>query len=373
VSLVGDEVRPFALTFAALSLDRSPSSLGLVLSAGTLPQLLMLVLGGWWGDRRQALRTIVAADALRAFVLFGAAAALVQGSASIPLLTAAQAMCGVATAFFEPAAGRLALGLSPSDKLIRTNALIGVAGYTGEVVGPGLAAALLTVGGPAAAVSFDAATFVVSALLLGGVAVPAPVAQRKRPMRPFADVRYALAPPAARAVIAVSGAWALLGTAPILVLGPVVCSNHLDGSASWAAVVAAYGLGGIVGGVLLSRKTRVRRLALLAFALEAPAPFLLALAAPTAAVAVAAVLGGLGSAGAGTVLTTVLQRQTSPEFQAMATAVRAFFELGMLTLGYLLVGVAASALGTSFTLSASAITAAGLAVVVYRVGRNSFR
>jgi hypothetical protein len=65
-SPVGDEVRPFALVFAALGAERSALSVGVVLAAGVVPQLGLLLVGGWWGDTRSPVRTLILADAVRA-------------------------------------------------------------------------------------------------------------------------------------------------------------------------------------------------------------------------------------------------------------------------------------------------------------------
>jgi MFS family permease len=115
-SLVGDEVRPFALSFAALSVDSSRSGVGLVLGAGLAPQFVVLQLGGWWSDRHPPLRTLIVADLVRGVVLLATAALWLHGAGTILLLVAAQIVCAIAEAFFVPSAGRLVVTLSPSEQ-----------------------------------------------------------------------------------------------------------------------------------------------------------------------------------------------------------------------------------------------------------------
>jgi hypothetical protein len=47
-SVVGDEVRPFVLVFAAYGASHSALMVGVVLAAGVLPQVIFLPLGGSW-------------------------------------------------------------------------------------------------------------------------------------------------------------------------------------------------------------------------------------------------------------------------------------------------------------------------------------
>jgi hypothetical protein len=368
--LVGDEVRPFALTFAAYAVTPSPAGVGVVLAAGVAPQFVLLLVGGWWGDTRSPLRILIWADVARAVVMLAAAVVWLGGAGDIPLLVGAQIVCGVAEAFFAPAAGRLVVGMYPADRLVGTNALVGVAGYSGEMAGPAVAAAFLTLGGPAAAMAFDGLTFAASALLLACLSSPV-LRQARLAVTGGAALRAVTSRSRARTVLVIDGIWALLGTAPILVIGPVICARQLDGPPSWAAVVTAYGVGGVIGGVLLARHPPLARRASAAFILEAPAPLLLAAAAPTALIALAALLGGVGSACATTFLTTLSQRHTPPALQATATALRSTVALAALTIGYVLIGPFAAATGTSVMLLVSAITAAYLAAFTHRAGSTA--
>ncbi len=51
VSVLGDGIFPIALAFAVLELGGSPTDLGIVLTAGILPQTLFVLIGGVWADR----------------------------------------------------------------------------------------------------------------------------------------------------------------------------------------------------------------------------------------------------------------------------------------------------------------------------------
>ncbi|HWG57046.1 MAG TPA: MFS transporter, partial [Gaiellaceae bacterium] len=51
ISFAGTAIAPIALAFAVLDLTDSLASVGLVLAARTIPQIVFLLLGGVWADR----------------------------------------------------------------------------------------------------------------------------------------------------------------------------------------------------------------------------------------------------------------------------------------------------------------------------------
>jgi hypothetical protein len=133
------------------------------------------------------------------------------------------------------------------------------------MAGPVAASVLLGVGGPAAAIAFDGLTFLVSALLLGEISTPPDADLTSYGVSPHRAMRSVISCRAVRALLGVEAAWALLGAAPILVLGPVVCATRLDGPVSWAAIVTAYGIGGVLGGFVIRSSATARRHAALGF------------------------------------------------------------------------------------------------------------
>lgn len=363
-SLVGDEVRPFVLVFAAYGATRSPFTVGVVLAAGVLPQVVLLPIGGSFGDAHRPKRTLIVADVVRAATLVMCAGAWASGIRSVELLILVQLICATADAFFAPASGRLLVALSHRDRLFADNALVAVAGYVGEMAGPATAAVLLALGGPSAGIGFDGLTFLASAVLLSGVPTPVPAQLTSRGVAPHRAMRSVLSRPAVRRVLGVEATWALLGTAPILVLGPIVCVTRLDGPASWAAIVTAYGIGGVLGGILVRSSTKAGRTAAPGLLLEAPAPVLLAFAAPTPLVASMAVIGGVGSAATSTLLTTQLQLHTPAPLQATTAALHDAVELALLSTGFLIAGGISSASNARVALTLSAATAIVLAAII---------
>ncbi len=98
-------------------------------------------------------------------------------------------------------------------------------------------------------------------------------------------------------------------------LGPVLARDYLGGARAWGAILASYGGGAIIGGLLaLGRRPRRPLLVSTVTSLGFPLPPLaLALHLPLAAVAAGALLAGAGSAFGGAIATTVTQQRLPAE------------------------------------------------------------
>ena len=64
-SAFGDRLVPIALAFAVLDLTGSAADLGYVLAGQTVPMLLLVALGGVWGDRLPRQLVMLGSDVLR--------------------------------------------------------------------------------------------------------------------------------------------------------------------------------------------------------------------------------------------------------------------------------------------------------------------
>jgi MFS family permease len=171
VSLVGDGIVPVALAFAVLDLTGSPTDLGLVLAARTVPLVACLLAGGVVADRTSRRRVMIAADLVRLVSQGVLGLLLVSGHARLWEVAALQAVLGAATGFFNPASTGLVPMVAGADRLQEANALRGVAMAGGQVVGPAIGGVLVATVGAGEALLADAATYAASALLLARVHV----------------------------------------------------------------------------------------------------------------------------------------------------------------------------------------------------------
>ena len=144
--------------------------------------------------------------------------------------------------------------------------------------------------------------------------------------------------------------------APIFVLGPVVARRSLSGATSWAAIVTAFGVGSVLGSVVALRLRPRRPLlvgwtGLSAFALPAA---LLAIPAPTVAIAFGALMAGASLDLANTLFETTLQQRVPDAALARATSLVWLLALALRPAGFAVVGPISSAVGIRATLVAAA-------------------
>src|SRR5207237_8675055 len=123
------------------------------------------------------------------------------------------------------------------------------------------------------------------------------------------------APTRARSFSARSSWWA---SAPFLALGPIVAERSLGGAGAWAAIVAALGVGSVLGGLALLRikPTRPLLVGVPLLALLALPTGWLALPAPTLVIAAGALAGGFGLTMFNTIFETTVRQQIPPHARA---------------------------------------------------------
>jgi predicted MFS family arabinose efflux permease len=370
VSVVGDGLLPVALAFAVLqSLGEGAGELGIVLAANAASLAVFVLVGGVWADRLPRRTVMLAADSIRLVVQGLIAALLIAGGLSVLLLAALQVVYGAAEAFFRPAATGLMPETVARERLQSANALMGLTTNAGTVVGPALGGLLVVAVGPGGAFVFDAATFLVSALFL---------LRLNAGRRPASGVRRAFLRELAEGfrevrarrwlwvTIVVASAWLFLAYAPLYALGPVVAEDDLGGAGAWATILAAYGLGGVVGG-LVALRWRPRRplyTAALLFLLEAPVPALLAVGAPLWSITVASALAG-GSFGVfGVLWDTAMQTRVPPAALSRVSSFDWMGSLALLPAGFALAGPLAEVVGVDAVLWVGAGSAFVLALAM---------
>ncbi|MFB8414809.1 MFS transporter [Streptomyces albidoflavus] len=299
-SAFGDSLVPLTIAFAALEVA-GPGGLGLVLAANRLPVAVLVLVGGALGDRWPRRALMVGADVLRCAAQTVSGVLLVSGHAGLATLVVLQALAGVGTALFVPAASGLVPSLVGRDQVQEANALLGLVGNVNKVVAISVAGVLVALVGPGVALLVDAGTFAVSALMLAGLRLPASARSAARRSL-WRDIREG-----ARLVASLRWLSVLLGygallqalvIGPHMIAGPLLAEGAYGGAAGWAAIGVAQAVGSIGGGVVALRwRPRQPLVAVCAVGvLMVPYLLVLALGGPLWLVCVLAVLmGGQGS------------------------------------------------------------------------------
>ena len=263
LSILGDRVTMVVLPFAVLAVGGDVSDVAIVSAAQFLPFAILALPAGVWADRYNRKRIIITSDVTRFLCQLTAGLLLVTDTAHVTHLVVLAAVYGAADAFFAPAFTGLLPGTVSPVNLQPANALRGLSYSTGSILGPVLGGLLVALAGPGGAFLFDAATFAVSIVCLV-------------PLRPrvVADVLHGEDPEATTThfLTSLKEGWsevrsrswvtAFLGgmasyhvivLPAIFVLGPVLAADELDGAKSWAIITAGFGLGSVLGDLLLLR------------------------------------------------------------------------------------------------------------------------
>jgi hypothetical protein len=370
-SLLGTAMSSIAIAFAVLGSGGTPTGLGVVFAANIVPMIAFTLGGGAIADRLGRRPVMLGADVARCVAQGVLAVALYVWHPRLWLFVVAALLVGTGNAFFQPALSGLPVQLAPRDRLGDVNALIAVAQPAAQVAGPALAGILIAATSPATAVAVDAASYAVSAVALATLRFPQTEKARSRSL--LRDLADGWAEFRARSWIWVPtvqfALFNLLTWGPYLVLGPVLARDYLGGARAWGAIIACYGGGAILGGLLaLGRRPRrplaVANLATLGFALP---PLALALRLPAVAVAAGALLAGLGSALNGALEATVQQRLVPPQ---VLSRVGAFNLVGAFAFGpvaFAAAGPVAAAVGARAVLGFGAAWAVFGTLVVQTV------
>jgi hypothetical protein len=356
-SVIGDQVIVVAIALFVTQLTGSPTDLGLVLGAQALPMIALLLFGGVWADRLPRHRIMIVTDLVR-FVLHAIVAVLIlTGSVRIWELVVIEALFGAARAFFQPAYSGLLPQTVPEELIQDGRALTESMASIGFLVGSALATALVLGVGAGEAFAFDAATFLLSAVLLTRV--------RPRPRGETAaaaseTVWHALRS-GWREVRSRTWVWVTIAvfTGAILcvyaqwyALAPVVARDLYGSAGVFGALEIASGVGAVCGSATASRWRPAHPLAT-GFVLALSWPLMaatFALGAPLALVTVFAFGTGFGFSLLMIWWETALARYIPPSALSRVSAWDWMGSLALLPLGYALAGPLASAVGASTVL-----------------------
>jgi MFS family permease len=358
LSVLGDRVTSVVLPFAVLSVGGGVGEVALVSAAQFLPFAVLALPAGVWADRWDRRRILITSDLVRLMTQLTAGLLLVTGAADVTTLAVLAGVYGAADAFFAPAfTGLLPMTVSPLN-LQPANALRGLTFSTGAIAGPVLAGLLVAFGGgPGAALLFDAATFVVSVLLLA-------------PLRPrlVSEVSAAEDPAATtdRFAAGLRQGWSevrsrrwvvafLVGMAvyhavvlpSVFVVGPVLAEQELDGARSWAVVSAGFGIGCVLGDLVFLRwrpRHALRVAALMLVGASCQAAFI-GSGLGAWGIGGLEVLAGVCVTGTFTLWETSLQEHIPSGTLSRVSSYDYLTSAGMIPLGNLLVGLAGATFG----------------------------
>ncbi len=169
VSLLGDGITTIALAWQAYEISNLPTAFSVIGFSMTLPQVVLLLVGGAVSDRFDRRKVMLAADLVRMVAVTSLGLLSLSGHIQIWHMMVIAAFYGSGTAFFGPAFDAIVPDLVPASELTQANALdqfVRPAAFrmAGPAVGGWLIAAFG--GRPGEAFIIDGLTFAISVACL---------------------------------------------------------------------------------------------------------------------------------------------------------------------------------------------------------------
>ena len=366
-STLGSEMSAVALPWFVLVSTGSAARMAGVLAAEFAGVALLGLPAGRLAQALGARRAMLTADGIRAPLLLLIPVLHWVGALHYVMLLVVGLVVGACFTAYSSAQRVLLAEASDDDELAltRVGAVLGAFNETASFLGPALGGALVALVGSSWVLVVDSASYVVSFLLIAVVVRPtsAPV---EAPPPMASGVRYLRSDRAiSRQLIAVMVA--SVGWTSLMATLPVVARERYDGGAQLAgALIAAYGLGSVVGAVVASRtrRTAVGRPGL-PFIAVAVATWVAVFALPAWALAVVVVIFGVAN---GLYFPRLFTALTLRPPEALRTQVLAAAQVAMTVtspIGFIAAGLLLDSHSprATFTLTAVAMTVAAVVSV----------
>jgi len=352
ISHLGGSLSTLALTFGILEAGGSAADLGLIIGASTLPQLVLLLVGGVIGDRFERRRILVVSDITMGVAQIATAMLLLHHSAHVWQLVGLQFANGCASAFFNPASNGAVRDFVGPEKAQQAQSLLGITGSLTRIVGPAIAAILIAATSAGIALAIDGVSFFVSAAFL--MRIPREDKTVSLGGSIWTDLQAGWKEVTSRSWVVsyIGAACSYQATAlpALMILGPLIAVAHMGGAGAWATIMTAEAIGALTAGVVLTRwhpefpmKQAVRLLML-----GSPLFFILALPhVKLAWLILPAFLSGVAIPMADTLWLAALAEHIPDNAQARVSSYDWLGSLALAPLGYALMGHLANKFNSS--------------------------
>ncbi len=260
VSMGGNAVATTAANWQVYSLTHNSLAVGLLTLASGVGMFIGLLNGGMLADRHDRRKLIMAVQLPQAVLAALLMVNSLLGRPSLwPLYVITFAM-GLCSGLSSPASSAATPSLVGIDRLPAASALNATGSQLGQLGGPALAGLLIAGPGLASCYAIDAICFAIFGLSLIGLRPLPPATRGQRPgLRSMAEgLRYVRHNGVVGGMLLVDTNAMLFGMPSALF--PALASTHFHGgSATFGLLVAAPGLGAMVGAATSGWTGRLRR------------------------------------------------------------------------------------------------------------------
>jgi MFS family permease len=356
ISRLGDSLYAIALAWWVLEKTGSATAMGIVLICSTIPMLLLLLIGGIVVDRLPRVRLMLASDLLRGGMVVVIAFLAFQQRLELWQLCVMSAFFGLVQAFFYPAYTAVIPDLVATDLLPSANSLRSISLQVAQIIGPGIGAVIIALGGTSLAFALDGASFVISAAC---VAALPQIPMRLHPSSKRAGVLYdlwagistVLHSPWLWITIAIASLSTIFLSGPDEAVLPLLVKQRFGTQVSlYALLTSLSALGSISAALWLGHLKQLRRRGLLTYGAWLIASLmLLAVGLPLSIgmMSLAFFIQGAALTILGLAWTNTLQEFVPADRLGRVASIDMLVSSALVPIGYGLAGIAADRLGAS--------------------------
>jgi DHA3 family tetracycline resistance protein-like MFS transporter len=371
VSLLGDGIYFVAIAWQVYELSNAPTALSVVGVAWTLPNVLLLLVGGVLSDRFDRRRLMIVSDVVRGLAIGSIAVLSLSGGLELWHLLVLVAVYGAGEALFVPAFQAIVPDIVPQEHLVQANSLDTLMRPLAvQLGGPALGGLMIAGFGTGVAFALDAATFAVSAVCLALMrSRPLPPREQAMSIRSgLAEVgegfRFVRAHRWLWGTLVAAGLALLLFYGPMEVLLPYVIKNDLEGSSKdFGYALAAVGVGAIGAALVMGQRPLPRRpftVMFTAWAVGMACVAVWGLATELWHMVLASVAGGAGFTAGIIAWTTLMHRIVPGDVLGRVTSLDWFVSVSLMPVSFAITGPVADALGPRATLVGAGLLATPL-------------
>jgi len=278
ISIFGSLVTNIALPLAAiLVLGSGAIEVAILRGLDLAAALVFGLVAGAWVDRLRRRPVLIWADLGRAALLGTIPVAFALGVLTYWQLLVVSGLAAILTTFFDAADNAYLPTIVARERLVDANAALAASGSAAEFMAFGISGFLVQLLTAPIAIAIDAATYLVSALLLGSIRqkeAPPPLPEDREPV--MAEIREGLRlvrhDPVLRAFagaqMALAALWGIFGATWFL----FVLDELGLGPAALGVIAGVGGFSSFIGAIVAARATRrwgIGRVAIAAMLLSA--------------------------------------------------------------------------------------------------------
>ncbi len=264
ISQLGSSMTAFALVLWVYEQTHSTLSVSLISFCNYVPYILTSIFIGSFIDSHRKKSVMLVADSIAAMTSLFTLGFLIAGNLAVWHIYIVNMIVGVSTAFQQPASSVAIAKIVPKNKLSNVSGMNSFSGNLVIVFSPMLAAMLFSVGDLPLILLFDLFSFAVAfCVLLFLIRIPERLTKGKF-KSPFAEIMFGFHfLKTEKGILYIMLTMAVINFFSRLtyenILSPMILARSSENNLVLGIVNACMGIGGIVGGLLVSMKRESRK------------------------------------------------------------------------------------------------------------------